>query len=206
MKSSIVRVVIILEILLAGQSWSQNIPDYKKCLENPDKEVAAICLISTGNAYGENGRYKEAEEAFREAIKISPQNWNAAHAYSSLGMTLGRQEKYTEAIVFLQKAVKIDPELGSAWGDLGVVYFRIGELDKAIQAFKRAITVSTINEIIDNSYLNLTYIYLIKNDVSNTKQNYETLRKRNPSLTSKFLSELKESRDLWERFQKIQRR
>jgi Flp pilus assembly protein TadD len=121
-------------------------------------------------------------------------------------MTLGRQEKYTEAILFLQKAVKIDPKLGSAWGDLGVIYFKIGELDKAIQAFKRVITVSTINEIIDNSYLNLTYIYLMKDDVSNTKQNYEALRKRNPSLTSRFLSELKESRDLWERFQKMQRR
>ncbi len=197
---------MILEILMAGQSWSQNIPDYKKCLENRDKEVAAICLISTGNAYGEKGRYKEAEEAFREAIRISPENWITANAYSSLGMTLGRQEKYKEAVVFLQKALKIEPELGSAWSDLGVIYFKIGELDKAIQAFKRVITVSTINEVIDNSYLNLTYIYLIKNDLSNTEQNYEILRTRNPSLTSKFLSELKESRDLWERFQKIQRR
>ncbi len=62
MKSSIAGVIMILEILMAGQSWSQNIPDYKKCLENPDKEVAAICLISTGNAYGEKGRYKEKDK------------------------------------------------------------------------------------------------------------------------------------------------
>jgi len=140
-KSLIIKVVVIFQILMAEQSWSQTIPDYKKCLENPDKELAAICLISTGNAYGERGRYKEAEESFREAIKISPQNWITANAYSSLGMTLGRQEKYTEAIVFLQKALKINPEDGSAWSDLGVAFFKIGELDKAIQAFKRAATV-----------------------------------------------------------------
>ncbi len=182
------------------QSRSEAIQDYKKCLETSDKEAAAICLVSVGNALGNEGRYNEAEKAFREAIKISPKGWITANAYSSLGNTLGRQEKYSEAIVSLQKAVEINPELGSVWSDLGVAYFKIGKLDKAIQAFKRAISVTNVDEIIDNSYLNLTYIYLVRNEASNTKQTYEILRKKNPTLASKFLSELNENPALLKRF------
>jgi tetratricopeptide (TPR) repeat protein len=181
--------------------WSEDNPNYKKCLENPNKEVATICLISTGNTLSEEGKYKEAEQAFKEAIKISSKSGIKANAYLSLGNTLGRQEKYSEAIGFLQKAVKIDPELGSAWHDLGVAYFKIGKFDGAIQAFKRAISVTKIDWIIDNSYLNLTYIYLIKMDASNTKKDYEILHNRNPILATKFLSELEENPKLWKKFQ-----
>jgi len=182
------------------QSISEAIQDYKKCLETSDKEAAAMCLVSVGNALGNEGRYKEAEKAIREAVKISPKSWITANAYSSLGNILGRQEKYSEAIISLQKAVEIDPELGSAWSDLGVAYFKISKLDKAIQAFKRAISVTNFNEIIDNSYFNLTYIYLIKNESSNTKRNYEILRNKNPTLASKFLSELNGDPTLLKRF------
>lgn len=181
--------------------WSEDSPNYKKCLENPDKEVAAICLISTGNTLSEKGKYNEAERAFKEAIKIAPKSWIKANAYSSLGNALGRQEKYSEAIGFLRKAVKIVPNLGSAWHDLGVVYFKIGKFDSSLQAFKRAISVTNIDWIIDNSYLNLTYIFLMKMDASNTKKDYEILRKRNPILATKFLSELEENRKLFEKFQ-----
>ena len=159
----VIFLIVAIFTQVIEQSRSETIQDYKKCLETSDKEDAAICLVSVGNALGNEGRYKEAEKAFREAIKISPKGWITANAYSSLGNALGRQEKYSEAIVYLQKAVEINPELGSAWSDLGVAYFKIDKLDKAIKAFKRAISVTNVNEIIDNSYLNLTIIYLIGN-------------------------------------------
>ena len=167
---------------------------------------ALLMLVSCTNSQQskstkEEGKYKEAEQAFKEAIKISSKSGIKANAYLSLGNTLGRQEKYSEAIGFLQKAVKIDPELGSAWHDLGVAYFKIGKFDGAIQAFKRAISVTKIDWIIDNSYLNLTYIYLIKMDASNTKKDYEILHNRNPILATKFLSELEENPKLWKKFQ-----
>ena len=197
----IVLITLIVFSQTVRQIWGEDISNYKKCLENPDTEVAAECLISIGNVLGHAGKYREAEQAFEEAIKISPKNSIKAHAYSSLGNALGRQEKYSEAIVSLQKAVKLNPELGSAWGDLGVAYAQIGKFDNAIQAFKRAISATDIGEIIDNSYLNLTYIYLLKMDAFNTKKNYEILQKRNPILAKKFSSELEEDPKLLKRFQ-----
>jgi len=47
----------------------------------PDKEAVTICLISTGNTLSEEGKYKEAEQAFKEAIKISSKSGIKANAY-----------------------------------------------------------------------------------------------------------------------------
>lgn len=164
---------------------------HKKCLELSDPETAAMCLVTAGNLLGGSGNLQEAEQCFRDAIRLLPDSKVAAHAYSSLGGTLGRQEKYQEAIGAFKSALAIEPTLETAWGDLGVVYARIGKLDEAIRAYKQCISVAIIPIVIDDAYLNLTYLYLQKNDAYNTKQNYGILYKRNPELAAKLLEELK---------------
>lgn len=88
---------------------------------------------------------------------------------------------------------------------MGVAYFKTNSLDKAIQAFKQSILTTKIDRIIDNCYLNLTYIYLKRNDTSNTKRNYEILLRRNRELAEKFSSEMKGDRELWMKFEESTR-
>lgn len=191
----LISLLIVHSVTAQGTQLQRRI-----CLELSDPETTAICLTAVGNSLGAIGDLKEAEQAFRDAIRISPDSKFATHAYSSLGGILGRQEKYDEAIVAFQSALAINPILGSAWSDLGVVYARIGRIDEAIRAYKQSISVTIIPEIIDDAYLNLTFLYLQKNDATNTKQTYQILYKRNPELAAKLLAELKGGSKLAERF------
>lgn len=172
----------------------------RKCLEYSDRETSAICLVTVGNSLGAIGELKEAEQAFRDAIRILPGSKTAAHAYTGLGSTLGRQERYADAIAAFQAALAIDPSLETAWSDLGVVYSRLGRLDDAIQAYRQCISVGGVPEIIDDAYLNLTYLYLRKKDAHSTKQSYGMLVKRNPKLAAELRAALKSDPELAVRF------
>jgi len=195
---------VLISLLIAHSVAAQGTQFQRKiCLELSDPEIIAICLTTVGNSLGAIGDLKEAEQAFRDAIRILPDSKTAAHAYSSLGGILGRQKKYDEAIVALHSALAINPTLGSAWSDLGVVYALIGRIDKAIYAYKQSISVAIISEVMDDAYLNLTFLYLHKNDSTNTKQTYQILYKRNPELAAKLLAVLKGDSKLEERFQRF---
>ena len=58
--------------------------------------------IPTVSAYWCAGRYKEAEEAAREAITLQPDHW---FPHLQLGLVLSLEERYAEADVELQKAL-----------------------------------------------------------------------------------------------------
>jgi tetratricopeptide (TPR) repeat protein len=58
-------------------------------------------------AYGKLGRYTEAIEAFKQAIRINP---DYADAYFNLGVVYVKLGRYTEAIETFKQAIRINPD------------------------------------------------------------------------------------------------
>src|SRR5262245_22403350 len=61
-----------------------------------------------GTMLYDKGRYREAMEAFQQAINLKP---DYALAYNGLGMSARNLGQYKEAIRALQKAIQFDPTL-----------------------------------------------------------------------------------------------
>ncbi len=89
-----------------------------------------------GLIYTSQGKYLEAEQAFRQSIKIQP---DSIYAYLNLGGVLQYQGQTEEALHVLQQGLHIRP---STWlyTNLGNIYFFKGEYVNAVSAFEAAVS------------------------------------------------------------------
>ena len=91
--------------------------------------------LNLGNFYGEQGRFAEAEAAFRTALGLEPA-FNAARLnLADLYRARGRDDRGED---LLREAVAIDPDDGDAQHALGLLLVRQGLLGEAIEPLSRA--------------------------------------------------------------------
>jgi Tfp pilus assembly protein PilF len=89
---------------------------HKPPAAGPSAPIAVVALPKVG---------VEAQAEFNEGLRI---------------MKMGRKH-YKDAQQHLQRATQIDPKLFEAWHDLGVLLAALGEWDKAIDNFRKALDV-----------------------------------------------------------------
>ncbi len=84
-------------------------------------------------AFEQEGKVAEAEAGWRSLLSSQPDD---AEAYAHLGLLEARQEHYKEAIVLYRKALSLNPKMPSLRLNLGLAYFKAGDLLAAIQTFE----------------------------------------------------------------------
>jgi tetratricopeptide (TPR) repeat protein len=101
-----------------------------------------------GNLYAGTGRLDEAVAAYRRELALDPQSF-LAHA--NLGLALARQERDAEATPHLERAIELyregavpewvmsSEQVSSAYVALGDIRARAGDLDAAIEDYRRAL-------------------------------------------------------------------
>jgi tetratricopeptide (TPR) repeat protein/predicted Ser/Thr protein kinase len=82
------------------------------------------------------GRYKDAERAFRDSIAREP---NGIAAYGNLGESLVRQDRADEALQVLQQGLQVRKS-GRLYRHLGNTLFNRGEYVAAADAFEHAVS------------------------------------------------------------------
>lgn len=83
-------------------------------------------------ALEQQGRDAEAEAAWRAYSKLRPAS---PEPYAHLGLLEARQQHYKEAIPLYRKALALDPNVSAVRRDLGLAYFKSGDLRGAIREF-----------------------------------------------------------------------
>ncbi len=115
--------------------------------------------FSLGNAYNNLKQYDQAIQAYREALRIQPEN----EAWNNLGAAYGGLKQYNQAIQALREALRIQPENAMAWHNLGIAYGNLKQHDQAIQAWREALRIQP--EYADAWYnLGVTYDNLVQLD------------------------------------------
>lgn len=82
------------------------------------------------------GRFSTAREYYHEAIEADPSYAWAYHRLASLA------EDPLEEIGHLESAVAADSTYGIAWTDLGLAYEDTGDLESAVDAFRRSLELN----------------------------------------------------------------
>ena len=107
-----------------------------------DKETALRALSGLGELALKRGDLAVAQEAFRKALEISPQD--AAAAYN-VGEILFSNQKVDEAITYLELAVKIRPDWPKAYHRLGLVQLNKGDFDGALRNLRKFVELDPQN-------------------------------------------------------------
>ncbi|MBI4680155.1 MAG: tetratricopeptide repeat protein [Nitrospirae bacterium] len=104
-----------------------DIEDYKK---------SAVYWFVLGYYYNESSLHKEAIEAYKQAIRIMPDN---AAAHYNLGLTYNNLKMHKEAIEAYKQAIRIKPDYAEAHFGLGRAYGKSEMNREAKEAFIQAI-------------------------------------------------------------------
>jgi tetratricopeptide (TPR) repeat protein len=83
--------------------------------------------------FEQEGNLAEAEAGWKVLLSERP---NDAEAYAHLGLLEARQEHYKEAIVLYRRALHLDPDMPGLRLNLGLAFFKAGDLEAATQTFE----------------------------------------------------------------------
>jgi Flp pilus assembly protein TadD len=93
--------------------------------------------------------------AFVSAASMAPLAADArsdAKAQVEFGIDVAQRGLWREAIYRWQKAVELDPTYSAAYNDLAVAYEHEGQLDKARDAYEKALDIEPNNTQIRQNY------------------------------------------------------
>jgi len=116
--------------------------DEKRILDQLESQAAndgekTPLVFMRGAMYERMKNFDEAEKEFRKVLAVDP---DSAQALNYLGYMLAdRGVRLDEAQKMISKAVEIDPENGAYLDSLGWVYFKQGQLDKAVENLRHAL-------------------------------------------------------------------
>jgi tetratricopeptide (TPR) repeat protein len=100
--------------------------------------AAPLLHYNLGAAYGELGRWEEATEAYKQAIRIKP---DYADAHNNLGVAYSKLGRSQEAIEAFSQAIKIKTDYAEAHYNLGTTYGKLGRSQEAIDEYKQTIKI-----------------------------------------------------------------
>jgi len=139
------------------------------------------CRMNLGTLYKERGELEKALEQYQSVIESNPRN---ILALGSLGDCLMALERFDEAIKTYRKALKVLPEgeeRSNIQNDLGICYFKKGELEKAIAEFKDVLKANPDHV---NAIYNLGQVYYHEGLTGRMKEDYEEFVKSSKNAAS----------------------
>jgi tetratricopeptide (TPR) repeat protein len=127
--------------------------------------------VRQGIAHLENENFSAAEEAFKEALEIKPNSFEAGY---NLATALYRQEKFDEAMQQLQASEPFAGEdkqkLAQLYHNLGNNYIYGQDIDNSIEAYKKALRHNPLD---DETRYNLIAAMKMKQQQEEEEQDQE---------------------------------
>lgn len=128
--------VIILIFLTQSQVrlWKNTATLFGSAVVTTEKNYMAHHLLA--DVMAKSGDQMNAENHYREAIRIKP---HFKQAYNGLGYLMMLQDRQEEAGSLLEKALRIDPAYVPAMKNLGDVRMRQKKIEEAIPLYREAL-------------------------------------------------------------------
>jgi len=123
-----------------NQQFDKALPLLLKAHKNsPEKSTTCFYL---GNIYNHHRLPSQALSFYKKGLQFTKK---PAHFYFNIGLTFSYLKKYKKAISNFSQALSKDPGLVNAHLDMGLAYFRRGELKKTISHWELYLKSSPTN-------------------------------------------------------------
>ncbi len=135
---------------------------------NPDSPVYHYEL---GEKYLIEGKYKEAFEEFKKALKL---DYKFLKAFGGMAKVLMKKGKLKEAEEVLNEALKINPNYIEGNQLLGEIYLQMNKDDKALEYLKKAYNLNPKNT---ERTLKIGDIHVKRNEIEEAEKYFENALK-----------------------------
>src|SRR6056297_1233887 len=116
---------------------------YKTVVAEPMRDTeAARRANQAGLEHLDSGQLDQAEEDFRRALTADVE---FAPAHNNLGKVYFQQERWYKAAWEFEYARKLLPRYAEPYNNLGLVLERAGELDQAVENYRKAVSLDSDN-------------------------------------------------------------
>jgi tetratricopeptide (TPR) repeat protein len=126
--------------------------------------------MELGWLYLNQGKFSQAEDAFKKVIEFDPKGTNAGNAYYGLGRIYKKCGKLSEAEDSFKTAHEFNPKDAGLYFEFGWLYRDQGKFSQAEDAFKKALEIDPKN---DRSYVGLGWLYRDQGKFSQAENNFE---------------------------------
>lgn len=93
-------------------------------------------VLATAAQHHQAGRLQQAEQAYREVLRVDAQHPDALHLLGVIAHQAGRHQ---EAVDSIRRAIALQPERAEFHGNLATAYLAAGEFDQAVASSGRAL-------------------------------------------------------------------
>jgi tetratricopeptide (TPR) repeat protein len=114
------------------------VPSLEAPVENPDTNSVSD-MINLGNWLLSQDRLEEAEQAYRRAIEINPDDEDA---HFNRGIALARQRRFDEAVAEYQKTLEIFPDYVEVRNNLANSLIELGRREEAVKQLELALEIN----------------------------------------------------------------
>lgn len=128
-----------------------------------------------GLVYHRNSNYKEAIVYFKKALELEPEN---SENHNNISLCYSCMQQPEIAFEHMNRAIELRPDHASYYSNLGLQYRQSGEIDKAIELFKKAISINNRA----NFWANMGNTYGQINAIEKAVSCFEEAVKLDPSL------------------------
>lgn len=113
--------------------------------KHPDKlKVIEGTTIMARSVFENEEDLTKAEEIFKEALEINPNN---VDAYLELGFIYRVRKMFKEAEDYYKKAIELDPNSAEAYYNLGRCYYVQERYDEATEMFNKTLRIKPKHEL-----------------------------------------------------------
>jgi tetratricopeptide (TPR) repeat protein len=111
-------------------------------LDKVPKKIGPEVYVSAARLLENQGKFLDAEEKYKEALRAAPNDLNALVGLARLYDRQGQSSKAVETYV---RAAQLYPAEGLVHNDLGLCYRRQRELEKSVVALQKAVQLQPEN-------------------------------------------------------------
>jgi len=163
--------IILLSSLYAGCAGSTKA-----------EKKSSAALEDMGRSLVMQGKMREGLSYFLKAAKVDTKNPDLEHKLALVYMDLG---EYALSLQHFKKAIDLKPNFSDAINNMGTLYSRMKEWDKALGCFQQAIS-NIEYQTPHYAYHNMGLVYFYKGDYTSAIENYQKALKQAPSYVNVY--------------------
>jgi tetratricopeptide (TPR) repeat protein len=135
--------------------------------------VAVFEMIALGMRYQQAGHLDQAEELYRQVLKV---DGGHAQAHHLLGIVAYQRARFDQAVLSIQRAVKLQPTVAAFQTNLGLAFVALGRMAEALACFQETVKLQPDSA---EAHLNLASALLQNREMDAAEENYrQALRLR----------------------------